>query len=512
MKRMLCVLLALLLLAGLLPTAAPSASAAVNPGFQALSQIVRDNGEYNSFYGTVWYSYSIERVLLTNGNSTTLTALGIEYFPNDNYIEVSASQRIRKTNYDYFDLSPYGYCIAFNSDGSLGTTVHREGALGNTYVDCVNGEAHYTVQPASITKTTILRAAEYLGDEPHERMDNAASTLLKETLEGLQSILSQKGRSISDFGFTAYQTGHTHKWNNGTITSAPTCGALGEIEHVCSVCKSIALEYLDPTGSHSWYDGDVIQEPSCTEEGIREQLCSRCGDRREVSIPALGHAWKLTDVFADPEEGENLHESFGCYTCSRCQETKEGRLCAGEIFTDMPKDDNWAHDPIDWAYFSGITGGKTASSFAPKAKITRAEVMTFLWTAAGKPEPTLTESPFTDVTAGKYYYKAVLWAVENKITTGKTATTFAPKAQCSRAEIMTFLWNALGKPEPTLTESPFTDVTAGKYYYKAVLWAVENNVTGGTTQTTFSPKAICTRAQVVTFLYKVRGSSFELQA
>ena len=175
-------------------------------------------------------------------------------------------------------------------------------------------------------------------------------------------------------------------------------------------------------------------------------------------------------------------------------------------FTDMPSPDSWAYDPIVWAYTSRpqITNGTTATTFSPNKTVTRAEAMTFLWTMAGKPEPTLTESPFTDVQPGKYYYKPVLWAYENHITGGKTDTSFAPKDKCSRAEVMTFLWTAAGKQEPSTTESPFEDVQPGKYYYKPILWAAENNVTGGTGEGEFSPKAFCSRAQVVTFLYKVK--------
>ena len=167
----------------------------------------------------------------------------------------------------------------------------------------------------------------------------------------------------------------------------------------------------------------------------------------------------------------------------------------------MPKESNWAHAPIDWAYFSGITGGKTASSFAPKATCTRAEVVTFLWAAAGRPETDNKDCPFTDVKPSAYYYKPMLWALEKGFVGGKTRTRFAPKATCTRAEVMTFLWASRGKPEPGLESCPFTDVRPGKYYYRAVLWAVEHKITGGKSATIFAPKANCTRAQVVTFLY-----------
>ena len=126
--------------------------------------------------------------------------------------------------------------------------------------------------------------------------------------------------------------------------------------------------------------------------------------------------------------------------------------------------------------------------------------MTFLWRAAGTPEPTSENNPFTDVTGG-FYYKAVLWAVEKEITAGTTPTTFNPGGKCTRGQVVTFLYRFAGKPATT-AENPFTDVVSGAYYYDAVLWAVANEVTSGTSPTTFNPNGTCNRAQVVTFLYR----------
>ena len=151
-----------------------------------------------------------------------------------------------------------------------------------------------------------------------------------------------------------------------------------------------------------------------------------------------------------------------------------------------------------------MTEGTSATTFSPAKTCTRAQVVTFLWRAKGCPEPTKTENPFTDVQADAYYCKAVLWAVENGITNGTSATTFGPNNGCTRAQVVTFLWRAEGEPEPTSANNPFTDVTGG-YYYKAVLWAVENGVTAGTSATAFSPNQTCTRGQIVTFLYRDMG-------
>lgn len=160
------------------------------------------------------------------------------------------------------------------------------------------------------------------------------------------------------------------------------------------------------------------------------------------------------------------------------------------------------YDAVLWAVENGVTKGTSETTFSPAKTCTRAEAVTFLWRAAGSPEPTGSEQPFTDVKEGVYYYNAVLWAVEKKVTAGTSATTFSPNKTCSRAEIVTFLWRAAGSTEPTANDNPFGDVKAGVYYYNAVLWAVENKVTAGTSATTFSPNKTCTRGEIVTFLYR----------
>lgn len=159
-------------------------------------------------------------------------------------------------------------------------------------------------------------------------------------------------------------------------------------------------------------------------------------------------------------------------------------------------------DAVLWAVEEGITTGTSATKFSPKATCTRAQVLTFLWRSLGSPMPHSNESPFTDVTGGEYYYDAVMWAVGSGITTGTSDTTFSPKQGCTRAQVLTFIWRACGKPSPSSDYNPFTDVDPSDYYYEPILWAVEEGLTTGTSATTFSPKATCTRAQIVTFLYR----------
>jgi hypothetical protein len=178
----------------------------------------------------------------------------------------------------------------------------------------------------------------------------------------------------------------------------------------------------------------------------------------------------------------------------------DGLACPGSHFTDMPAKTHWAHDAIDWALVTGVTTGTGETTFSPDAGCTRAQVATFLWRAAGKPEPKDGDNPFVDVYPDAYYYKAVLWAQEQGITTGTSSNKFSPDAVCTRAQIVTFLWRFDGKK--AASGAAFSDVPAGAYYETAVTWAAENGVTTGTAEGKFSPDSTCTRAQVVTFLHR----------
>ena len=171
-------------------------------------------------------------------------------------------------------------------------------------------------------------------------------------------------------------------------------------------------------------------------------------------------------------------------------------------FNDV-KPGDYFYDAVNWAVEKGITTGTSATTFSPNASCTRAQIVTFLWRASGSPEPKTASNPFTDVAANAYYCKAVLWAVENGITTGTSATTFSPDAPCTRAQGVTFLWRANGSKAASAAAS-FTDVASDAYYAPAVAWAAEQNVTSGVGNGLFSSDTTCTRAQIVSMLYRLR--------
>ena len=207
------------------------------------------------------------------------------------------------------------------------------------------------------------------------------------------------------------------------------------------------------------------------------------------------------------EEKEPTVDQEGAlrYTCARCGRTRTEALPFR--FADV-KPGAYYETPVYWAlrHEPRITSGTDATHFSPKKTCTREQVVSFLWAAMGKPEPETPADaahiPFVDVKPTAYSCKAVLWAVENGVTTGTDANHFSPKKGCTREQVAAFLWTLAGKPEPMGIESPFADVPAGKYYFKPVLWAVENGVTEGVGGGKFGVGKTCTRGQIVTFLYK----------
>ena len=243
-------------------------------------------------------------------------------------------------------------------------------------------------------------------------------------------------------------------------------------------------------------------DPEATYAVITNNFCAAGGDtyyafhaassQFDTGIP-LDEA--LINFIMDPE-GMNgvIGEDYA---------EPQGRITLKNGFDDVQDPSKYYYAPVYWAYDHEpqITGGKTETLFGVKSPCTREQIVTFLWKAYGAEQPTNTENPFTDVKEGKYYFKPVMWAKEKEITGGISKTLFGVGKPCKREQAVTFLWKAAGAPEPKTTENPFTDVKAGKYYYKAVLWALENGVTGGVSEDKFGVGKDCTRAQIVTFLY-----------
>ena len=247
--------------------------------------------------------------------------------------------------------------------------------------------------------------------------------------------------------------------------------------------------------------GAFILVSSKLEQGlvkVNQALAATTYDVADVYTPFHESTENLCNASLSPRNLEFTPNAAGHAVMA------EAILAAMPIanpFVDVAAD-QYYFDPVMWAVKNGITAGTSADRFSPDQDCTRAQVVTFLWRAAGKPEPTTNENTFVDVVETDYFYKAVLWAVENGITLGTGNGKFSPEQPCTRAQVVTFLWRANGTPAPSTTENPFGDVPAGEYYFNPVLWAVENKITAGTGVGKFSPEDTCTRAQIVTFLYR----------
>ena len=238
---------------------------------------------------------------------------------------------------------------------------------------------------------------------------------------------------------------------------------------------------------------------------------AKAGEPVTVTVNADGaHGWELDSIVwqAEGSEAHDITEEKQ-FTMPAEAVTVRVRFRRINPFVDNIQG-KYYYNNVLWAYWHDprVTSGTDDTHFSPNKDCTREQIVTFLYAAYGKPGHEDTESPFSDVTPKKYYYHAVMWAVEKGVTGGvEDGTKFGVGRPCTREQVVTFLWKAAGAPEPAGTDCPFTDVKPGKYYYKAVLWALENGVTGGMSATSFGVGKTCTRAQVVTFLYKAVGEN-----
>ena len=310
---------------------------------------------------------------------------------------------------------------------------------------------------------------------------------------------------------------HVHSYTQWPV--AATCTEEGYTVYYCN-CGYCYTANSVPALGHVWDNGTVIKEPTENATGEKLFLCTRCTATKTESIPALGHTHSYNSTTVAPTCTERGYTVYTCncgdsyksdYTAALGHSYSNGVCvrCGAEApaigfenpFVDV-KESDYFYAPVLWAVQNGITYGTSVTTFSPEEPCTRAQIVMFLWRACGSPEPNMAVNPFKDVASSAYYYKAVMWAVENGITAGTSVNTFSPDDACTRGQVATFLWRAQGKPAPTSSVNPFGDVKSSMYYYDAVLWAVEKGITYGTGNGKFSPNDSCTRGQIVTFLYR----------
>ncbi|MBQ6431864.1 MAG: S-layer homology domain-containing protein, partial [Oscillospiraceae bacterium] len=310
-------------------------------------------------------------------------------------------------------------------------------------------------------------------------------------------------KTVADVELADHTPGAPVKENE----TAPTCTEIGGYDSVvyCSVCGAeLSREHtdLEATG-HDWNEPTYVwAEDNGSVTATR--VCKR--DASHIETEKGNTTSEVTKVATYEEEGEITYTATFANPVFAVQTKKVAtpKLVKPDLsnpFTDV-KDSDYFYDAVLWAFNNGVTTGLDDTHFGPYATCTRGQIVTFLWRALGEPAPTITKNPFVDVKESDYYYKAVLWAYENGVTTGTDATHFAPGDFCKREHAVAFLYRAAGKPAYTNKTNPFTDVSSSAYYYDAVLWAVEKNITKGIDATHFGPSNSCQRCQIVTFLYR----------
>lgn len=329
------------------------------------------------------------------------------------------------------------------------------------------------------------------------KFDNGEADQMLTVAENGTVILPTPTRSGS-YAFR-YWTDGTNTYAAGseyTVTKEATLTAVWRYTGSSSSSSSSSSYYAISVPSVA--NGSVSVTPSSASKGTTVTITVKPNDGYELDKLTVtdqsGNRLSLNDqgngkyTFTMPSGKVNVGAAFSkIETAIRFRDVKLG---------------DYYYDAVKWAVENGITEGTSAETFSPGASCTRAQMVTFLWRAAGSPAPKSAANPFKDVSANDYYYAAVLWAVENGITSGTGADTFSPSATVTRGQTVTFLHRAAGSP--LAGSSAFDDVAANAYYAKAVAWAAENGITSGTGSGKFSPDAACTRAQIVTFLYRAQ--------
>lgn len=313
------------------------------------------------------------------------------------------------------------------------------------------------------------------------------------------------------FYLKSYETapGHTHDFQT-QLTRPATCGQTGLYTHTCTVCGVFQTETIPMLPDHTFGSWTVSAAPTCTSDGSQTRVCAVCGHTETQAIPAAGHSW--ASAYTVDVAPAYSHPGSQSIHCTSCDAVKDSTILPAKLnpFEDVaPGPDSYYYDAVLWALDHDVTTGTDETHFSPFDICTRAQVVTFLWRSAGSPEPKTPVSAFSDVQdSSAFYYKAVLWAAENNITTGTDSEHFTPNATVTRGQFVTFLWRFSKNPVHN-GANPFTDIAPGpdSFYYDAVLWACERGITTGVETNLFAPAAPCQRGQTVTFLYRYYTAS-----
>ena len=489
--------------------------------FNGKQYVVKFTGKYNSctnpYWGVIrpdfsgssvaasWEGPTATQITETNAHldgkvvynaRPNTTQVGVRIYNSSNQLVASKDEYV---NYNYTYVT-----IWYDITGELGVTLVSGQTYKVVFYAIANGKEYWS---PTVSFTTL-----------HTHSYKNTVTAPTCTAKGYTTHICSCGNSYKDTYVDAlghnyvsgvctrcnakdpnYQAPHTHSYT--AAVTAPTCTAAGYTTHICSCGDSYKDNYVDALG-HNYVSGvctrcnakdpnyqaphahsytAAVTAPTCTAAGYTTHTCS-CGDSyKDNYVNALGH-------------------NYVNGACTRCG-AKDPNYKPAVSFIDVPSDAFYAN-AVKWAVENEITTGVGNNRFDPNGQCTRGQVVTFLWRAAGKPTVSANVS-FSDVQPGAFYYEAVKWAVANGITQGVGGNRFAPNDTCTRGQVVTFLHRAENSPAAS-TISSFTDVPSTAFYYNAVNWAVANGITDGVGNNRFAPNDTCTRAQVVTFLYRAQ--------
>ena len=477
----------------------------INAGATVTTRLTDDNGNavggHSSLIANGWQNANDLTNNPRNDNQNALLTVnggtfigGINTVKNDNYSE-----------------------LVFNN----GTcTNYTQAAFQNHNIATINGgsfvaESHWSIYNCPCNANSdkgelTITGGSFTGNIAHVKADYGFIKISGGTYSVNPTAYVADTHIVRKDGDAQFTVVAKSNLTSGVYLTDPS-GALASNYYVSSTANGVwTVSYSAPySGGSSSYDPTYsVSTPSKTENGsvtVSPKSASK-GDTVTVTVkPDSGYVLEtLTVTDKNGDELKLTDKGNGKYTFTMPGSKVEVKATFMEdnsvfnFFYDVPND-AFFYEAVKWAVKSGVTNGLSDTMFGPYESCTRAQIVTFLWRAAGSPEPK-TASSFADVPASAYYAKAVAWAIENGITNGMTETTFAPNATCTRGQSVTFLYRALKGTASGSTN--FTDVKSDAFYADAINWAVANNVTNGTSNTTFSPNADCTRAEIVTFLYR----------
>ena len=478
----------------------------INAGATVTTRLTNDNGNavggYSSLIANGWQNANDLTNNPRNDNQNALLTVnggtfigGINTVKNDDYSK-----------------------LVFNN----GTcTNYTQAAFQNHNIATINGgsfvaESHWSIYncPCNANSDTgelTITGGSFTGNIAHVKADYGFIKISGGTYSVNPTAYVADTHIVRKDGDAQFTVVAKSNLTSGVYLTDPS-GALASNYYVSSTANGVwTVSYSAPySGGSSSYDPTYsVSTPSKTENGsvtVSPKSASK-GSTVTITVkPDSGYVLEtLTVTDKNGDELKLTDKGNGKYTFTMPAGKVEVKATFMEdnsmlnFFYDVPNG-AYFYEAVKWAVKNGITTGVGNDLFAPEQPCTRAQIVTFLWRAAGSPEPKGTAAGMTDVVSGSYYEKAVAWAIENGITTGTTTSTFSPDATCTRAQSVTFLHRALKGTASGSTN--FTDVASDAFYADAVNWAVANNVTNGTSNTTFSPNADCTRAEIVTFLYR----------